>query len=52
MDELTFKNIVDNIANAMGSLDGEEIAELHNKICSRKIRYITDSIWKYDGETN
>ena len=52
MDELTFQDIVDNITEAMISLNGEEIVELHNKICSRKIVYITDSIWKYNGETD
>jgi len=47
---LTFTDVTDNIIEAMEELDGEQIAEIHNQICSRKIDYLEDSIWDYTGE--
>ena len=47
---LTFTDIVDNVVDTMTELEGEEIVEIHNQICSRKIQYVEDSIWEYTGE--
>jgi hypothetical protein len=47
---LTFADVTDSITDTMGELDGEAIAEIHNNVCSRKIRYVEDSIWEYTGE--
>jgi hypothetical protein len=49
---LSFQDIVDNISEAMISLDGEEVVEVHNRICSRKIKYIEDSQWEYTDEND
>jgi len=49
-DVLDFSMITDSIVDTMGELDGEQIAEIHNQICSRKIKYVEDSIWEYSGE--
>jgi aminoglycoside phosphotransferase family enzyme len=49
-DPLSFQDVTDNIAEAMMELDGEQVAEIHNRICSRKIDYKEDSLWEYNGE--
>ena len=47
---LTFRDVTDNVSEAMSEQEGEIVAEIHNKICSRKIRYLEDSQWEYTGE--
>lgn len=49
-ESLTFTGVMGNILNAMEELDGEQIADIHNQICSRKIKYDEDSLWEYTGE--
>lgn len=49
---LDFEDIIQNIREAMEELEGEQIVEIHNQICSRKIRYLEDSIWEYTGESD
>ena len=49
-EALTFADITDNITDTMGEMEGETIAEIHNSVCSRKIRYVEDSIWEYTDE--
>jgi hypothetical protein len=51
-ESLGFKEIIDNISDAMSEMDGETIAEIHNQILSRKIVYKEDSIWEYSGEND
>ena len=47
---VTFTDICNNINTAMEELTGEELAELHNQVCAKKIRYEEDSTWEYTGE--
>lgn len=42
--------VIANIREAMESLDGNEVAEAHNLLCDKKIRYDEDSMWEYTGE--
>ena len=49
---LTFQDIVDNISDTMIELTGEEVVDLHNKVCSRKIKYTEDSTWEYTGDND
>lgn len=42
--------VIANIREAMESLNGDEVAEVHNLICDKKIRYGEDSLWEYTGE--
>jgi len=57
---LTYQDIIRNISDAIECLDAEEIVEVHNKICSSKIKYVGDSmsntkvisIWEYTGEND
>ncbi len=50
-NEVSFDDVMSNIREALDcSLDGEEIAELHNRVYNKKIRYIEDSVWEYTGE--
>ena len=50
MNSVSFSDLVSNIMEAMESLSGEEVAKVHNEICSRKIRYVEDSQWEYTEE--
>jgi hypothetical protein len=45
-----FQQIMKNIQTAFDELTGDDIAEIHNKVCARKVEYCGDSIWKYTGE--
>jgi hypothetical protein len=47
---LDFAMVTSSIVDTMAELEGEQIAEIHNQICSRKINYVEDSIWEYSGE--
>lgn len=49
-EPIDINEVIKNIRNAMESLDGEEVAEVHNLICYKKIRYDEDSMWEYTGE--
>lgn len=49
---LDINKVLANISNAMESLEGEEVARIHNDLCAKKIRYLgdDDSAWEYTGE--
>ena len=47
---VTVDVVIGNISSAIDEFDGDDIAELHNKICSRKIRYVADNFFEYTGE--
>ena len=47
---LSEKDILDNISAVLQGLDGDEVAELHNNLHFKKIRYIEDSQWEYTEE--
>jgi hypothetical protein len=49
-ETLTFSQVTDSITDTMIEMEGETIAEIHNSVCSRKIRYVEDSIWEYTGD--
>ena len=50
-NKLTILDVTDNISMAMEGLANEEIAEIHNQICSRKVRSIAvNKGWEYTGE--
>ena len=50
---LSFQDIIDNISEAMIGIEDEEvIADIHNKICSRKVKSIGDSLWEYTGDND
>jgi hypothetical protein len=51
-NQLNIAEVIVNIAEAVESLTGEEVARIHNDICKRKIRYIEDNVWEYTGETD
>ena len=40
--------IIERIRKAFESLDGEEISEIHNKICSGHLSYAGDSVWELE----
>ena len=42
---IDFDEVMKNIREAMESLDGEEVANVHNSICDTKIEYDEDSLW-------
>lgn len=42
--------VFQNICDALDELDGEEVACIHNSLCSRKIKYLSDNFWEYTGE--
>lgn len=44
---LTEDQVFANILKAFETLSGEEIARIHNEICSRQIKYNEDSVWEY-----
>lgn len=51
MPKLSFQDVLENIEDAVTEIsDGEEIARIHNSICSRKVKYIEDNIWEYEDE--
>lgn len=50
ISEIAIDKVLENISKAMESLDGEEITKIHNDVCSKKIRYLGDSVWEYTGE--
>ena len=43
---MQYQEVIDNITDVMEELDGEQIAEIYNQICSGNIEYIEDSVWK------
>jgi DNA-binding protein Fis len=43
---IDFFKVMEDIRDAMESLDGEEVANVYNLICDNKIKYIEDSIWE------
>lgn len=49
-DVLDEDDIRKNIVNALESLSGEEVADVYNKICDKKITYKEDSIWEFEKE--
>ena len=49
---INIAEVIVNIKEAIESLDGEEVAKLHNDICNRKIIYVGGGMWKYTGETD
>ena len=42
---LEFEDVMADIYEAMGELDGEDIAKIHNEICLSKIKYEGDNSW-------
>ena len=44
------KQVLFNIGKAFEELSGNEIAEIHNQICAKKIQYDGDDVWSYTGE--
>jgi hypothetical protein len=49
-DVLVVDDLLANIKKAWEGLTGNEIANIHNDVCARKIEYIEDSMWRYTGE--
>ena len=49
---ISISEVLNNIKEAIESLDGEEVANLHNEICRSKIIYVGAGFWKYTGETD
>ena len=47
-----FDQILENIKNALDSMDGEEIATIHNQLCLSQIKYVEDSVWEEIREEN
>jgi len=45
-DKLTFQDIIDNLAEVLGEMDGIEVARIYNSICTDQIEYEEDSVWK------
>ena len=46
---MTFDEVIASIKDAMESLDGENIADIHNAICFAQIRYDEDNQWDEIG---
>ena len=44
----SYKDILDNISEVLAEMPGEEVARIHNKICSNQIRYKGDSMYEDD----
>lgn len=50
-ETLTFNDIVDNIFETLKEMDADDVASVHNHVCSRKIRYDEEADrWEYTGE--
>jgi len=50
MAKLIFNEVIKNLREVMDELDGEVIADIFNRVCCKKIRYVGDSTWEYTGE--
>jgi hypothetical protein len=48
----TYTMIMDNIHDTMAELNGEEVANIHNQICSNKVKYNSLRDMFDDIETN
>lgn len=47
---MTFAELMDDIRDALCDADGDEITELANRICNRKVKYLGDSLWEKESE--
>lgn len=43
---LTVRDLVDNLADVLGSAAGDEVARFYNGVCSRPVRYLGDSLFE------
>ena len=43
---LTFKDVMDDITDALEGADGEYITKIHNLVCTGPIKYKEDSLWE------
>jgi len=49
-DTMTFGDVIDNIRDTLCEMPLEEVARIHNEICSRPVEPITDDdeyVFKY-----
>ena len=44
---LSIGNVITNIAVAIGRMTDEEVTDLHNKLCDKKIKNISRRTWDY-----
>jgi hypothetical protein len=45
-----FLDLMDNLTDTMTELDEEQVAEIYNQICSRKVKPKEDSFWSWEYE--
>lgn len=43
---LTVRDLVDNLADVLGSAAGDEVARFYNEVCSDQVRYLGDSLFE------
>ena len=46
MDKLTLDDLLAEMGEVLGQMDGEAVAALHNSICLAQVRYAGDSMWE------
>jgi hypothetical protein len=46
MSLISFSEAIENIAEVLSNADGKNVAEVYNSICSDKVSYMEDSIFK------
>jgi len=49
-DVLSMQDVVDNIAEVLQGMEGEQVAEVYNNLCSDTIEYKGDSLWERVSE--
>jgi hypothetical protein len=45
-DPVEFGDLMDSIREAMAEMPGDEVARVHNSICSNPVKYVEDSEWR------
>jgi hypothetical protein len=45
-DLLDINDIVENISDALAEKEGEDVAEIHNRICDTQVKYLGDNLWQ------
>ena len=48
--EISFEEIVKEIASSLAKEDGERVASIYGEVCGRTIKYEGDSIWSCENE--
>lgn len=43
---LSIQEVLSNITECLAEADGDTITDIHNRICTKDIEYIEDSLWK------